>query len=37
MISKNFILKKKIEFPKDLLWLRPTHPLRSLKTFQKRF
>ena len=32
---KKFYIKKKIEFPKDLLWLRPTHPLRSLKTFKK--
>ena len=32
---KKFYIKK-IEFPKDIVWLRPTHPLRSLKTF-KRF
>lgn len=34
---KKFYIKKKIEFPKDIVWLRPTHPLRSLKTFKKGF
>tara|TARA_B100001540_G_scaffold253379_1_gene229996 strand:- start:3 stop:707 length:705 start_codon:yes stop_codon:yes gene_type:complete len=28
---------RKIDFPKYILWLRPTHPLRCIKTFNKAF
>tara|TARA_Y100000741_G_scaffold342304_1_gene305201 strand:- start:3039 stop:3743 length:705 start_codon:yes stop_codon:yes gene_type:complete len=34
---KIFFLKKSITIPHALLWLRPTHPLRSKKTFEKGF
>lgn len=34
---KAFYKKNKIKFPDAILWLRPTHPLRSLKTFRKGF
>ncbi len=32
-----FLEKNQIEFPKNLLWLRPTNPLRCLKTFKKGY
>lgn len=35
-IKKKF-KKKKIDFPTDILWLRPTHPLRCIKTFKKAY
>ncbi len=34
---KKFFLIKNISIPDALLWLRPTHPLRSKKTFEKAF
>ena len=32
-----FIKKKKLKPPTNLLWLRPTNPLRCLKTFEKAY
>ncbi len=34
---KRFYNEKKINFPKNILWLRPTHPLRSIKTFKRGY
>lgn len=34
---KKFFYKKKIEIPDYILWLRPTHPLRCIKTFKNAF
>lgn len=34
---KNFYKKKKIKYPDAVLWLRPTHPLRSIEIFRKGF
>ena len=33
----NFYKKENIEAPSNLLWLRPTSPLRCLKTFEKAY
>ncbi len=35
-IRENFIINKK-KIPDAILWLRPTHPLRCLKTFKKAY